>query len=281
VSVPRRDIRISIAIPSSLFSEISHLREKTAIIGRIARTAVIHRVEGVYVYSDEPDEARLIRLLLSYIETPQYLRKRLFRRMDELRYVGILPPLRTPHHPLGKRTRDLSRGEYREGVVLEEQEGEFLVDVGVERPAEVTGNAPSIGGRATVQITQVGPELRGRFVGRGEIEQYWGYEVHTIKSGVDELASHGDFGLILGTSRHAPALRDVEDSLMSRLTGVGSLLVVFGSPRRGLREMLSGGKSLEGVFDLSVNTIPLQGVETVRTEEAVCATLAILNHLLP
>ncbi|MEM4532497.1 MAG: putative RNA uridine N3 methyltransferase [Desulfurococcaceae archaeon] len=37
---------------------------------------------------------------------------------------------------------------------------------------------------------------------------------------------------------------------------------------------------LENVFDYVWNTIPRQGVKTVRTEEALISTLAILNIIV-
>ncbi|HDI53283.1 MAG TPA: hypothetical protein ENF89_03915, partial [Candidatus Bathyarchaeota archaeon] len=104
---PRRKHRLSIAIPSSLVSEIPHLREKTATIGHIGRAAALFRVDDIYIYRDRPDESRLIGLILRYMETPQYLRRLMFGMMAELRYVGILPPLRTPHHPLRKKAEEL------------------------------------------------------------------------------------------------------------------------------------------------------------------------------
>ncbi len=36
---------------------------------------------------------------------------------------------------------------------------------------------------------------------------------------------------------------------------------------------------IEEVFHLAVNMIPLQGCETIRTEEAIHASLAVLNLL--
>ena len=58
------------AIPSSLVSEVPHLREKTSSIGNIGRAAALFRVDDIYIYPDDPDEAQLIRLILSYMETP-------------------------------------------------------------------------------------------------------------------------------------------------------------------------------------------------------------------
>jgi len=276
----RRQARLSMAIPSSLVSEVPHLREKTVVIGRVGRAAAIFRVDDIYIYPDDPDEAQLIRLILSYLETPQYLRRRLFRRRHELRYVGVLPPLRTPHHPLESRAAKLSAGEFREGVVLGEERGEFLVDVGVERPLRAKGRAPSLGGRATVKITEARPELRGRFVGRGEVDLYWGYGVHVSRRGLGKLALSREFDLTVATSRHGPPYQDVAGQLRRRWAEAGSVLVAFGSPIRSLGEILAREKlTMEEVFHFTVNTIPGQGCETVRTEEAIHATLAILNLL--
>lgn len=282
MSLRQKSFSLSIGIPSSLVSEVPHLREKTGVIGQVARAAAIFRVEDIYVYRDIPDESPLMRLILNYVETPQYLRKSLFKRREELRYVGTLPPLRTPHHPVEKRAERLQVGEFREGVVLSGEEGEFLVDIGVEKPIRTTGRAPSFGGRATVQIRSKSPELIGKFVRRREVPFYWGYNVHVVDGGVEKLASHKDFDLKLATSRHAPSLREIEPQIRSRLKDVKSVLVAFGSPRRGLRQMLmEKGLDRDEVFNYTVNTIPMQGCETIRTEEALSATLAIINIMAP
>ena len=282
MSSKQRSVKLSIAIPASLVSEVSHLREKTSVIGQIGRAAAIFRVDDIYIYPDALDEAHLVRLILSYMETPQYLRRRLFSKRTELRYVGVLPPLRTPHHPLESRAEKLRRGEFREGIVLAEDDGDFVVEVGVDRPLRATGRAPSIGGRATLEVTEIQPELRGRFVGRGDVDCYWGYGVHISGRGLGRLALSKEFDLTVATSRQGPSYSGVEDQLSRRWAGARSVLVAFGSPRSGLGEILSReGLTMEEVFHLTVNTIPQQGCETVRTEEAVHATLAIFNLLGP
>jgi len=58
------------------------------------------------------------------------------------------------------------------------------------------------------------------------------------------------------------------------------VLVAFGSPRNGVEELLARDKlGVQEAFHYSVNTIPDQGCETVRTEEAIHASLAVLNLL--
>jgi predicted SPOUT superfamily RNA methylase MTH1 len=278
IDAKRRSTGLSVAIPSSLASEASHLRDKTGIIGRVARASAIYRVNDIYIYRDPPDESKLIRLILNYIETPQYLRRRLFSKRPELGYVGTLPPLRTPHHPLEKRTEGLSEGEFREGVVLSSVDEGFLMDIGVDRPLIAKGRAPSIGSRATVQITDTAPELTGKFVRMRDVDQYWGFKVHIMDFSLKKLA--GGFELTVATSRHAKPYKEVESQLRLRWRDARNALVAFGSPRKGIGEMLVKYKlKAEEVFDFTVNMIPDQGCETVRTEEAIHASLAILNLL--
>jgi hypothetical protein len=58
-------------------------------------------------------------------------------------------------------------------------------------------------------------------------------------------------------------------------------LIVFGSPKRGLQEILKQeGKTPEEAFDYFINTVPNQNVSTVRTEEAILISLGILNLTL-
>src|SRR3990170_2143760 len=104
--------RLAVAVPASVISDTPHQREKTSKIGCIGRAAAIFRVDEVIVYADDTKanqrrDLDLIATLLSYMETPQFLRKRLFELKPELQFAGILPPLRTPHPPLNRKTRDL------------------------------------------------------------------------------------------------------------------------------------------------------------------------------
>jgi hypothetical protein len=280
LKVPRRARRLSVALPSSLVSEFSNLRQKTEIVGQVARSASIFRVDEVVIYHDEPDESSLIRTLLSYMETPQYLRKYLFGMRPELQYAGILPPFRTPHHPLGNRVGDLEVGEHREGVVIEEREGECLVDIGVDIPLRATGRAPSKGSRVTVRVTEKHPDLRGVFAKQGEVDEYWGYRVRVAKIGLAGVAIDGGYGLTIATSRSGTPYNEAREPLSKGWLDAKSILVAFGSPRRGMDEILRReGRSTGDAFRFNVNTIPGQGCETVRTEEALHATLAILNLL--
>jgi hypothetical protein len=89
----------------------------------------------------------------------------------------------------------------------------------------------------------------------------------------------------IAASRYGEELTvDRLDQLVERTTADG-LTVTFGAPERGLPEILDCQPGEEVIsddepkarFDLWLNTVPNQGSEVVRTEEAVFATLAPLT----
>jgi len=272
---------LSIAIPASLVSDIPHLREKTSTIGMIGRAAAIFRVEEIIIFPDQPKkdqkkEANLIKLILSYMETPQYLRKRLFKIRPELRYVGVLPPLRTPHHPLARSSEDLKIGEVREGVVVSSSRRGSKVYIGVEKPAFIREVKLPVGKRVTVKIVGLNSEIEAVLARRDEIQDYWGYRVIVSERSLGEILKNWD--LIIATSKYGIPFMRVKDELVQKWRKAKRRMVLFGSPSAGLYEILGlEGLNLDEIADFVVNTIPLQGVETVRTEEAVYASLAIFN----
>ena len=275
--------KLIIAIPASVISDTPHLREKTGKIGLIGRAAAIFRVNEIVVYRDNPKTAQdsdldLIATLLRYLETPQYLRKRLFRIEPRLQFAGILPPLRTPHHPVSGKTRDLRAGEYREGVVLSETKEGLLVDVGVEQPALLREKQHTLAERLTLQVVKTDGRVEVQVANRVDVPDYWGYAVKVERRSLRSAVEGAAADLALGTSRKGKALAETAGELAGRWKEAMSILVVFGSPTRGLYEIAADeGVRVEELLDFVVNTVPDQGSETVRTEEAVLASLAVLN----
>jgi len=278
--------KLSIAIPASLISDVPHLREKTLRIGLVGRAAAIFRVHEIIVFpdavgSDQGKEARLIATILSYMETPQYLRKRLFKIKPELRYVGILPPLRTPHHPLINKLKDLTVGEYREGVVVASVKNGSLIDVGVERPILISKKRIPVDTRATVKIVDLEETPKGVVVSHDELEEYWGYQVVISNVMLGRLIRKRSFDLVVATSKYGIPFKQVLEELVKRWKKSQKVLVAFGAPTKGLHDIVAQEKlKLRRVADLVVNTIPNQGTVTVRTEEALYASLAILTSLV-
>lgn len=275
----RRRSKLSIAVPASLVSEYGNLRDKTEVIGRVARSAAIFRAEEIVVYPDQPDESALIKLILGYVETPQYLRKYFYKVRPELQFAGTLQPLRTPHHQLEAHAANLHVGEFREGVLIDQQ-GVNVVDVGVEQPIKLVGKAPSKGSRVTVKVVEVGAESKCEMARRAEIPIYWGYEIQASKKSLGELAAGGFYDVTVATSRLGKPFSEEEPRLREAFAGAKTVLVAFGSPRMGIQEILRRNHDKEDRFQFHINTVPEQGTETVRAEEAVHATLALLN-LIP
>jgi predicted SPOUT superfamily RNA methylase MTH1 len=275
--------KLSIAIPASAISDTPHPREKTAKIGLIGRAAAIFRVDEIIVYPDNPkmDQRRdieYIALLLNYLETPQYLRKTLFKLEPDLEFAGILPPLRTPHHPLSGKTKHLQVGEYREGVVLSEVKDGSVVDIGVQQPALLRQKQFAVGERLTLQVVNVGRQIDAQVVSREDVPKYWGYRVRVEEHSFGQLLKNGSFDLTIATARIGDNFMDAAAKISQKWGGSQRVLVAFGAPSRGLHEIVEDeGLKLGGIVDFVVNTVPNQGTVTVRMEEALLASLAVLN----
>ena len=278
--------RLCVAIPASVVSDTPHLREKTSKIGLIGRAAAIFRVDEIVIFPDAPNgcqktEMDLVSTLLSYLETPQYLRKRLFKLNPDLQYAGILPPLRTPHHPLKRRMKDLRVGEFREAVTLSGTEKQTLVDIGVEQPASIRGKDLAVGKRVTVKVIKVGKLVEVELANRDEAPSYWGYAVTVEERPFGSFLKKRDFDLTVATSRYGSPFADVAGEVVEKWKAANTVLVAFGAPSQGLGDIVGReGRMLSDLVDLVVNTVPMQGTETVRTEEALIASLAIFNIIL-
>ena len=213
------------------------------------------------------------------METPQYLRKSLFKIEPNLQFAGILPPLRTPHHPVSGKTRDLKAGMYREGLVLSEVKDGLLVDIGVEQPAILRENQYAVGERLTLQVVNVSERAEVQTANLDEIETYWGFRVRVETKSFKQLLAAGGFDLTIATARLGIYINKISDKIDAKWSPAQSILVAFGAPSRGLHEIAKEeGTKLESIVDFVVNTIPGQGTATVRTEEAILVSLAIFNE---
>jgi predicted SPOUT superfamily RNA methylase MTH1 len=278
--------QLSIAIPASFIDVYSSLAQKTTQIGSIARAAAINFVDEILVFPDyssrkQASQRRLITRVLEYLDTPQYLRKHLFGKLPELRRVGLLPPLRTPHHPLEKRSQKLTDGEIREGYAYH-KEGKIVTDVGVEHPLPLDSAPSQIPCKITVSITRrANGVLAAQPATPPTPEIYWGYKVLDIQQSLSTfLKKTRAHNLVVATSRMAPHVNEVWTRMHSRWQKAKRVLILFGSHDRGLREILQReGHKLQTFTDFQVNTVPNQGVETIRTAEAVLLSLSAFRLL--
>jgi predicted SPOUT superfamily RNA methylase MTH1 len=260
----------TVLVPASLVAETDDARDATQKIGQIARALAVFRCEKVVVYNDTPDDGDFVAGVLRYAATPPYLRKTVFERRDELRYVGVLPPLGTPLHSVTAGSDSEESGpEYREGVVTKVgTDGRVWVNCGTQHPVALRVPDEGIreGERVTLRVSSREP-LRAE-IAEDTDSPYGGYEVERAPLD-DWLDSHE--GVAVCASR-----RGKEVELRDLRADDTDLALVFGSPERGVQEILRE-RDASVDFDHVLNTMPDQGVETVRTEEAVLATLALAN----
>lgn len=281
--MPKPSTSFFVLLPSSLVTDAPDLRQKTLKIGSIGRALAIFRVGKICIYNDDyphlknqASEAGLISTLLNYMETPQYLRKLIFPRTKELRYAGLLPPLRTPHHPLADEKT--APGDYREAVVIDAGKRGSLLELGI-RERGLTDKKLSVGERVTVRLDKsLGEGKRAiELIPRSKVGEYWGYEVLRAKTLAEALkVLTADY--MIGTSRYGKNLNEAVHAIRS--SNPRSVAVAFGGSYAGLFEICERqGVDAGKLFDVIINTIPNQGTATVRTEEALVATLALLNAL--
>ncbi len=276
---PRRQQRITVALPASFTLDIPHLREKTARIGFVARALAIFRVEQVLFYMDQDSEpvrkeGRLFEKILKFLETPPYLRRGLFQVDPDLAFTGVLPPLRTANHP----NRSIPEsGDIREAVVVSSGESS-QVNAGFKQLVTVNSRLKP-GTRMTVRLKTVRPELVGELVNPAELSIYWGIQVTRDERVLGQILNKSEHDLTISTSREGRDIREVTEVLRERWRISRSPLILFGSPSEGVPKILAKSNDRLPSGALNINTMPGQGTETIRTEEALLGTLAALNML--
>ncbi|MFB0568359.1 MAG: putative RNA uridine N3 methyltransferase [Nitrososphaeria archaeon] len=275
-----RTRRLDVLLPTSYADEAPHLREKTLRIGFLGRALAIFRADTVHLYDEDPSgsyakNANLVKGLLDYMNTAPYLRKKLFPITSSFRYAGVLPPLNIPTHPPPEEEPQ-TYPQVREGLVVKGGKRP-IVEIGFNRRVTVK-RAPREGSRVLVRLERRGEKIKARVVSRRKIRLYTGFSTQIYRKDLQELV--GRYELSIATSRMGSPIHERFSEVSSAVRGCGSLCVAFGSARQGLYEIARNhGFELDSVFSHVLNTVPDQGVKTVRTEEAVYSTLAQVTLL--
>ena len=279
----------TLLVPSSLAREAEDKREATRKLGYVARAATVFRADRLVVFPDREGERRwggeFVHTVLEYAATPPDLRKEVWDVRDELEYVGVLPPLRVPS-PTGSGP---DGAESTVGIVTEVgPDDRVRVNCGMQHPVSLRvppETTVTEGERVTVRVSSREP-VRARVVEHPP--PGFAVERATVPDALD-----AQDGVTVATSRHGAALSaPALTSLVPRVAD--GCTVAFGAPGRGLPDIL--GVPPEAVepdvdtvaaadaapadgpgFDLWLDTIPRQGSEVVRTEEAMFASLAALT----
>lgn len=266
-------MNISVAIPDSSLRDESTKLDKSRKVSTIARACAIFGVNTIFIYDEgkenDPDRF-LLATVLKYLETPQYLRRTLFPKIDELRYAGIMHPLQIPHHLLSSNPSDLKEGDIREAAVVH-YKGKKFVDIGIHKLIPYYGREHEKK-RVTVQIKTINPVISVKEISEPHITQYWGYKVKERPNLVNILEEWT--GNIILTSRKGKEATSGQIQEYAR--SKKPLLLVFGAPDRGLYDIL--GKKINQIQSAKVlNFFPNQATGTVRLEESMLGIMAILN----
>ena len=265
-------LKISVAIPESALSDESLKIDKTRKISVLARACAIFKIDTIYIYQDgnNKQDKNLLVMILRYLETPQFLRKRLFPKMNDLKFAGVLQPLRIPSHVTPANPKKIKKGDIREGIVVFVK-GKKFVDVGVNQLIPFFGKTQA-GKRVTIQFREGHPNFSIKEVTKDEIDVYWGYTVKERSNLFSLLTEWKDNTII--TSRKGKTV--TKEQISKYVDSQKPTLVVFGSPEKGIHEIL--GSKMKNVQNAkSLNFFPNQATETVRLEEAMLGTLAIIN----
>ncbi|RSM14549.1 hypothetical protein CEP52_001172 [Fusarium oligoseptatum] len=297
---------VSVAIPSSILTNLATADQRMTQPGRIARALAVFSVDEVVVFDDSPLSARprhtdpngytgdtdpchFLTHILSFLEAPPFMRKTLFPLHPNLRLTALLPSLDMPHHPHPKEWIS-----YREGVTIAGQTSTgsgTLVEVGLDQPVEIQEEIPSKT-RITLKFpddeTQY-PEPVHPAAPRTEGGYYWGYTVRKANSlsGVfTESPYENGYDISIGTSeRGVPASKAFPPT---KRVNFNHLLIVFGGPRglefasmndEELSSMDIQGSKTKELFDHWINVLPNQGSRTIRTDEAVFIALTALRGI--
>ena len=173
--------KLSIFVPNSFLAESKDSKIRTYKVGLIGRYAALFRANNIVIYNDNSDggsrdDALYMKTILEYMDTPQYLRKQVFPITPELKNVGILPPLRTPHHPA---TDEANVGDFRKGLTTKRVRKGTMVDIGVGRLA-LCKEKLSVNKVLSFRIEKLGKEI---LIEPDEPDSdYWGYDVITSES---------------------------------------------------------------------------------------------------
>ena len=301
-----RKIRIFVAITDSSLSDERNLREKTIKIGRFARAFSIFGVKKIILYKDPTtknmnSDKLLMKLILDFLNTPQYLRKLIYPLDHELSYIGLLPPIKAPQHKKKVKLSEVRKGELRIGLVyhrnslnkifsnkinnnkkfmldLRKRNYEYYIDVGLDFPIPFLGKGID-GQKIIVKFIDSYPNLKAIEATEMDIDkEYLGYDILSINS-IDEFLRKLDpKTFVVFTSKKGIIFKNIESQFKVIIKKFENLLIVFGSPSKGISDIYPNFQKINN--SMYLNIFPDQKTDTIRLEEAILGTLTIFNHFL-
>ncbi|MEM4571240.1 MAG: RNA methyltransferase [Nanopusillaceae archaeon] len=250
-------------IPSTFTGEKKDIKIRNFLISQVARAAVTFGINEIGVYYDRDPKfnshglGRYIVKILKYLNTPPYIRKFVFPLEKDLKEVGSCLPIKANYH--------LDRSRYVYVYVLNKEGNFYRVTDGKSEFKVYSKNNYK-------NKTLIYDKKRNKFVEKYETEIYFGYEVFYYNKPIEDLLKKlkkEDF-FIIGTSKLGEDIRKVDLKIKSNVA------IVFGSFARGFEDIWKN--DFKKKFDIVINSVPNQLIESIRTEEAIYYTLALLRY---
>ncbi|OYT47897.1 MAG: hypothetical protein B6U85_04055 [Desulfurococcales archaeon ex4484_42] len=277
----KRDIEITIIIPSSNITILPDLRSKTEFAGMLARIIATYKVNNIVIFRDKDssiEDANFLKLILDYLLIPPYLRKRLVPIIPELKFAGVLPPLNiVTHNPEGLKPR---KGDLREGLVVTSYGVKAKVFIGYSKYCFTQSRRElNVNERVLVRVINEEP-LRCEVEDANSVSEYIGYRTHIALSERELLDILKNLqGISILTSKDGDDYIKVplRKALVKSIRESGGALIFFGNHSKDFNELVNRRFLDEIGIRFKINFIPGQGVVSIRTLEALIATLSLLN----
>jgi methyltransferase len=291
--------------------------QKTALIGTIARACAVFCVDEIIVFDDgqtaikppEPsgytafsDPGYFFYHVLSFLETPPYLRRTLFPMHPDLKLAGALPSLDMPHHlrsdewcPFREAVtvRPIQSNDGKHGTLVDAGlSSRMFVPVQLEEKTRVTLKLPEDASTSHREDKLQECEAVSPDIPRETAGYYWGYSVRqasSLSTVFTESPYDDGYDVSIGTSeRGVSADTILQPDGASYVTPTWAhLLVVLGGVA-GIEAALAADKDLQqagvteakDLFDSWINLVPSQGSRTIRTEEAIWIALTTIHPAL-
>ncbi|MEW6069245.1 MAG: RNA methyltransferase [Candidatus Thermoplasmatota archaeon] len=265
---------ISVLIPSSLGAQESDSKLRAYLIGEVARALTIFKVQKLIIYPDpmlktNSSRVKEVVTLLQYANTPQYLRKYIFKYEKELKQAGALPPLQAPHHP--ERNEKV---EYRYGFVKELTKKGSLVDLGLDSPILCAQKLPA----KKIALFKLSSNNEWHPVSKNTVTGYFGYDIEVCTESLTDILKklRSEGNVVIGTSKYGIPVERIFYELSAKVKSSDKLAVAFGSYAHGFFSWFSK-EDCKKMFDLVINVQSTQGTKTIRTEEALFLSLETLD----
>jgi methyltransferase len=123
-----------------------------------------------------------------------------------------------------------------------------------------------------------GQLVANEIIGRVGDSEYWGYHVLIVRT-LSEITSRLSRVNFLITTRKGKPIPLIISSLTKSFKRASEVVLIFGSPRNDVLEIINKIDRDLVSSSLAINMFPLQGTNTVRLEEALLGSLAIINSI--